>query len=248
MGRVPGGRTRGGRDPRPGGPPPAAAPTVSHPVFATLYDCCTGSAEHLLGPRRRALLAGCHGEVLDLGAGTGANFPFFCSLIEGGISVRLHAVEPDPHMERRARRRAQALGLPVDLRSAPAEQLPFEDGSFDYIISTLVLCTVADPRRAVSEAYRVLRPEGELRFLEHVRTTGAAGHWQDRLRPLWALLAGGCQLNRPTGETLRAAPFRHLEWEETWLPFPLCRLLTGRARKGMSPPAAMASEVPPAGG
>lgn len=203
---------------------------ASHPFLAALYDPALAAAERrYLQPLRQEALAGVAGDLLDLGAGTGANFPTFATEIGRGNPLRVTALEPDPHMLRRARRRAQALALPVTLTGATAEALPFPDASFDVIAATLVLCTVADPARALAEAVRVLRPGGALRFIEHVRAEGrVAARWQDRLRPVWSACAGGCQLNRDTGALLRST-FRRVEWEALRAPFPLSRVLIGAA-------------------
>lgn len=216
----------------PGASPPP--PASGHPVFAALYDALTKGAEnHFVQPLRRRLLAGCHGDVLDLGAGTGADFPVLQSIAASDPTLRVEAVEPDPHMRRRAQARAEAMGLPVQFHAAPAEDLPMADGSFDYVVATLVLCTVTDVAKGLHEVHRVLRPGGELRFLEHVRSEGPESRWQDRLRPLWARLAAGCQLNRRTGDLLRASAFEAVRWEEVRLPFPVYRLLMGSARKAV---------------
>lgn len=199
--------------------------STSHPLLAAVYDGALRLAEReFIQPMRRRALAGIGGDVLDLGAGTGANFPV---LAETG--ARITAVEPDPHMLRRARRRAGDLGMDVRFAAAPAEELPFPDASFDAVAAMLVLCTVRDPARALAEVARVLRPGGEVRFVEHVRAEGHAAAWQDRLRPLWSACAGGCQLNRDTGSLLRAR-FARADWDVVRVPFPLCRVLVGHAR------------------
>jgi ubiquinone/menaquinone biosynthesis C-methylase UbiE len=104
--------------------------------------------------------------------------------------------------------RAQPRTTPnVDLRQAPAERLPFDDASFDYVVSTLVLCTVDDVPASLAEIRRVLRPGGELRFLEHVRSKGFIGKTQDVVQPVWAQFSGGCHGNRRTEQALRDAGF-----------------------------------------
>ena len=210
----------------------AMAGPRAHPVFATLYDALTGPVERRLArDLRRQLLRGCEGHLLDLGAGTGANLPVLREVRDAGTWLEIDAVEPDPFMLRRARRRAAELGLDARFHQAPAEALPFADGTFDVVVSTLVLCTVGDLGRSLGEISRVLRPGGTFRFLEHVREGGAAGRWQDRLRPLWAAVAGGCQLNRRTGEAIRQAGFLDVRWDTRPAPFPVARLLIGSARR-----------------
>ncbi len=182
---------------------------TSHPTmrphrwFAALYDVLGGPVERgPLGRRRTALLRPLAGRVLDLGAGTGANFPLY------GPAARVVAVEPDPYMLRRAlHRRALTRSGRIDLCQAVGEALPFRDASFDAVVATLVLCTVADPERALHEVRRVLRPTGRLYFLEHVRADGLLGRVQDAVRPLWSYFGGGCVVNRRTEDTLRRSGF-----------------------------------------
>lgn len=198
-----------------------------HPILAAVYDLVMGGFERVAGLSwRRTVLEGCRGRVLDLGCGTGANFPVWRTM----AGVDLYAAEPDPHMLRRARRRAERLGLAAEFAGAPAERLPYPDGFFDCVAMTLVLCTVDDPSRSIAEVARVLKPGGEFRFMEHVRAPGRMGWWQDRLTPLWRRVAGGCHLNRETGETIGGA-LTGVTWEAIPAGFPTGRILLGRGRK-----------------
>jgi len=175
-----------------------------HPIFARLYDPVMRPAERtVLAEHRRYLASGLSGAVLDLGAGTGAMFPYFSEARRDGGAVTLSAVEPDPHMRRQAIERARDLGLKITVEDAGAEALPFADESFDVVIASLVFCTIPDVEAALSEATRVLKPGGEFRFLEHVRGDGAVGVAHDVLAPAWHTVAGGCHLNRETGEVFR---------------------------------------------
>jgi ubiquinone/menaquinone biosynthesis C-methylase UbiE len=181
-----------------------SAPTDSrgHRLFAAVYDLISkAEEERVLGPLRRWVVGGATGRVLEIGAGTGLSFPYYRR------DAQLVATEPDPYMRRRARRRAAALQLPVELHAAPAEALPFPDASFDAVVCTLVLCTVRDPVRALGEVHRVLRPNGSFRFIEHVRGAGWQAAAQDLVTPLWCRVGAGCHPNRPTVETIRAAGF-----------------------------------------
>lgn len=174
-----------------------------HRIFAALYDRLTADFERRFLGENRALVAGpARGRVLDLGAGTGANFAHFAA------GARVIAVEPDPYMLRRARERARADRRPIELLQAPAEELPFPDASFDDVVATLVLCSVDSPERALAEVRRVLTPGGALRFFEHVRApTRGWARLQDCVAPLWGHLAGGCHPNRDTLDALGRAGF-----------------------------------------
>ena len=164
-----------------------------------MYDRMTRAGERAaLARLRRELLGSLHGDVLEIGAGTGANFAHYPA------GVRVTALEPDPHMLKRAR---EKLRPAIQLRQAAGESLPFDDDSFDAVVSTLVLCTVKDVRRTLGEVRRVLRPDGRLVFIEHVRAEGFAGTIQDVIRPAWRYFGGGCNVNRHTARALQSASF-----------------------------------------
>jgi SAM-dependent methyltransferase len=157
-----------------------------HEVFAAAYDAGLARAEQRgLGTARTSLLAGARGRVLELGAGTGLNVQHYPE----GADVTF--TEPDPAMAKRLRRR-------VEVVSAPAEELPFADASFDTVVATLVFCTVGDVRAALRETRRVLAPGGRLLFLEHVRAEPGtrAARWQKLLHRPWRALAAGCNCDR----------------------------------------------------
>ncbi len=183
-----------------------------HKWFASIYDRMMARAERSFMRRvREEIAGGARGRVLEVGAGTGANFPYYNDLAQ-----EITATEPDPYMLERARRRAEEVGRSIDLRQAPAEQLPFEDDSFDTVVSTLVMCTVADPLRALSEVRRVLKPSGQLRMYEHVRYDHAFGaFWQDLITPAWRWFGAGCHPNRDTASFVRQAGFDFEQLELT---------------------------------
>lgn len=167
-------------------------------LFAALYDPVMALPERVaLPPHRRYLVEGLSGRVLDVGTGTGANFPYLAERARQE-SLEVHAIEPDVHMRRRARGAAREAGLSVDLRDAGAERLPYGDDSFDAALAGMVFCTIPDPATALDELARVLRPGGELRFLEHVRATGFRGRLQRLVEPVWTRVAGGCHVTRDT--------------------------------------------------
>ncbi|QLH76634.1 class I SAM-dependent methyltransferase [Halosimplex rubrum] len=175
----------------------------SYPLFAAIYDPAMAVVERtLLRPHRSYLVDDIHGAVLDIGAGTGAMFPYFDAVADGNVSF--HAIEPDPHMRRQASEKAVELELEIDLRAAGAESLPYEDDSFDVVIASMVFCTIPDIEAALSEVARVLRPGGEFRFFEHVLDDGWRARVQSLLAPVWKRVAGGCHLTRQTASVFAA--------------------------------------------
>jgi ubiquinone/menaquinone biosynthesis C-methylase UbiE len=172
-------------------------------VFAAMYDrMMAGTEKAGLADMRKELLSRAHGDVLEIGAGTGVNLRYY------GPAERLVLTEPEEPMVRRLRSHARGKGGSVEVVQAPAESLPFPDGTFDTAVATLALCTVGDADRAIGELRRVLRPGGQLLFLEHVRSDDPKlAQWQDRLLPLWKRFGHGCNCNRPTADSIRHAGF-----------------------------------------
>lgn len=172
-------------------------------LFALTYNRLMASGEKAgLATIRATLLAGATGSVLEVGAGTGLNLTRYTSEV-GTLTV----TEPDASMLRRLQRVAGRTTQPTTVLRAPAEDLPFEDATFDTVVSTLVLCGVDDQPRAVREIRRVLKPGGRLLFVEHVRSDDvAAARRQDRLNWLNRLVVG-CDCNRPTLQTLERGGF-----------------------------------------
>jgi SAM-dependent methyltransferase len=174
-------------------------------LTAVIYDRFMRSAEEAsLGPWRRELLAGVRGKVLEIGAGTGASLAFYPP--DANVT-RLVLAEPDPHM--RARLEARLATRPdarVTISDADVERLPFDDGSFDAVVSMLVLCSVKDPGRAMAEVRRVLAPGGALVYLEHVAADDHPSRlaWQRRIEPVWKHVAGNCRLTRRTSAIIAA--------------------------------------------
>ena len=179
-------------------------------VFAAGYDGLMAWPEKaVLRGRRDALVSRLTGDVLEIGGGTGANLPFYGTGVE-----RLVITEPEEPMARRLERKLAGYSLPARVVRAPAEQLPLEDASFDFVVSTLVLCTVGDPALALSEIHRVLKPGGQLVFLEHVRSDGLRlARWQDRLHGVQVRVGHGCHCNRRTLENIERAGFSIVELE-----------------------------------
>jgi len=193
-----------------------------------VYDPFVWVAE-LAGMRRkrRALLAEASGRVLEIGAGTGLNLAHYLDEID-----ELVLVEPEPAMRERLARRIRRAGRQAAVIDVPAEALPFADGSFDTVVCTLVLCTVSAPDRALGEIRRVLRPDGRLLFIEHVRADSPTlAYLQDRLLEPWRRFACGCRCNRATVELMRACGFQVDTHQSAWRAMPpiVRPLLSGRA-------------------
>jgi SAM-dependent methyltransferase len=200
-------------------------------AFSALYDRAFEATEEAgLREMRRGLLGQARGRVLELGAGTGLNLELYPH--EGLDSLTV--TEPDPHMFKQLRKRAEEACPGADLVQAGAEALPFADDSFDTAVVTLVLCTVPDQTAALKEITRVLKPGGQLLFLEHVRAHDSSlAKWQDRLEGPWRFLGDGCHCNRDTVAAISAAGFELGAVERGELPKapPIVRpLVQGSAR------------------
>lgn len=200
-------------------------------LFAAVYDRMTASAEEAgLAEMRARVLAKAQGATLELGAGTGANLRHYPDAV-----TELVLTEPSEHMARRLREKVSADRRTAQVVVAPAEQLPFEDGHFDTVVGTLVLCTADDLAAALREAARVLRPGGRLLFLEHVRADEPGlARWQDRLEGVWGYMAAGCHPNRDTLAAIEAAGLTVDELERGRFPKapPLVKpLISGRATR-----------------
>jgi ubiquinone/menaquinone biosynthesis C-methylase UbiE len=174
-------------------------------MFSAFYDRAFEATEEAgLREMRRELLVQARGRVLEVGAGTGLNLGLYPR--EGLDSLTL--TEPDPHMFKQLRERADTNCPGADLVQAGAEDLPFADDRFDTVVVTLVLCTVPDQPAALREISRVLAPGGHLLFLEHVRSEDPGlATWQDRLEKPWRFLGDGCHCNRDTEAGIEAAGF-----------------------------------------
>jgi ubiquinone/menaquinone biosynthesis C-methylase UbiE len=198
-------------------------------IFAAMYDrMMAGTEEAGLGDRRRELLASADGRTIEIGAGTGVNLAYYPDAV-----TDLVLTEPEEPMAKRLETKAATQPRPATVVRAPAESLPFPDNSFDTAVCTLVLCTVRDPERTLSELDRVLKPGGQLLFLEHVRSDDPQlAKWQDRIAPFWRRFGHGCNCNRPTPELIRGSRLEVMEMEEDRLPKapPIVRpLRVGRA-------------------
>jgi ubiquinone/menaquinone biosynthesis C-methylase UbiE len=176
-----------------------------HPIFARVYGRLAPMDEGAgVGAHRDEVLAGATGRVLEVGAGSGLCFGHYPESV-----TEVVATEPEPYLRRLAERAADAAPVPVRVMDASAEQLGFEDCTFDVVVASLVLCSVPDQNATLQELRRVLRPDGHLRFYEHVRSEDLGkARLQDRVDRIWSHLAGGCHPNRDTLGAISEAGFR----------------------------------------
>ncbi|WNF38537.1 class I SAM-dependent methyltransferase [Bacillaceae bacterium IKA-2] len=169
--------------------------------FARYYDAFMKPFEHrYITKWRKELLTHARGKVLEIGAGTGINFPHYRQCEE------VVALEPNPFMIEMAEVRRKQATIPITILAGKAEVLPFANEQFDTIVVTLVLCSVDDPKRALAEMKRVLKTNGTLLFIEHVKMKQPIlATLQNMLTPVWKRIGDGCHLNRDTEQTIKDA-------------------------------------------
>jgi len=177
-------------------------------LFAWLMAHGTAKYEAQMADQKQALFADLHGNVLEIGPGTGPNLSYYPS------DIHWIGIEPNP-MHPYLRREAERLGLDIDLSRGTAERLDVEDNSIDAVVSTLVLCSVDSLAATLQEVLRVLKPGGRFFFLEHVAAPEGTGlrrvqHW---VRPLWKTLADGCHPDRETWVALENAGFERVDYQ-----------------------------------
>lgn len=169
---------------------------------------------------REALIPQAAGVVLEIGAGSGLNFPYY-----DGAITKLYALEPHATLCAKARPRAARVPFAIEFLALKGESIPLPDGCIDTVVCTWVLCSIEDVAAALREMHRVLKPGGQLLFVEHgLAPTPRLAAWQQRLTPLWSLCAGGCHLNRRPDLLLQAAGFQLETVQQTYLDGP--KLLT----------------------
>jgi len=168
--------------------------TRFHPWIARLYDYINLYFEHSQAPPHREYLArDLSGVVVEIGSGTGTMLPYFEA---AGFSGRYYGVEPDPEMRRQSTARLRETTFPGAILGGRAERLPLADDTVDTVVASCVFCSIPDIRGALSEIARVLAPDGEVRFFEHVRSPGLVGRSQALLTPVWRRFGGNCHLDR----------------------------------------------------
>lgn len=204
------------------------SPTIHHPLFARLFAALVRldeQAEH-----RDAMLEGLAGKVIEVGAGTGANFGHY-----PGTVTEVLAVEPEPYLRGLAIEAAAGAPVPVEVVDGIAHDLPVPDGWADAAVSSLVLCSFDEPVQALAEMRRAVRPEGELRFYEHVRSQdGGHARWQERIDVVWPHLFGNCHTSRDSAGHIAEAGWRiederRLHIGPPRIPSPVAPHVLGRA-------------------
>jgi len=210
---------------------------VHHPVFARMYRRIADAAEGKgAGEHRDELLAGLSGRVIEVGAGTGLNFAHYSA----GVT-EVVAVEPEPYLRAAAAEAAADAPVPVSIVDGTADELPAEPGEFDAGVASLVLCSVPNQRRALGELFRVIRPGGQLRFYEHVRSAKPGfARLQRAVDLVWPLVGGGCHTSRETDRAITDAGFtideiRRFEFRPAICAAPVSPHVLGVARHPVTP-------------
>ncbi len=206
---------------------------VHHPIFARAYERFEAVAAIKGADSHRAeLLAGLSGRVLEVGAGVGTNFAFYPAEVS-----EIVAIEPEAYMRAKAEQAAANAAISVSVSNGVACHLPFADASFDAGVASLVLCSIADPVAALQELFRVIRPGGELRFYEHVRSERQRfAQFQRCVDVIWPFFAGGCHASRTTETSITHTGFvieqaRRFDFRPCATAFPVTPHVLGIARR-----------------
>jgi SAM-dependent methyltransferase len=188
-------------------------------LFARAMSQMDTVHDQLIAPYKKRLFADLHGDLLEIGPGSGANFGYYPS------DVRWMGVEPNPYMHPYLRATAAEHRLAIDLRTGYTEALPAADESMDTVVSTLVLCSVRDVVASLAEIRRVLKPGGKFLFIEHVAAPQGSGlrRLQNGVRPLWSFFADGCHPNRELWRHIEEAGFGQVEIEHFNVDIPIAK-------------------------
>lgn len=188
-------------------------------LFAWTLHKFNGRYEQEIAARKRGLLGGLTGTVIEIGPGTGPNLRYYAN------TVRWIGIEPNLYMRAYLKREAERIGVKAELRDGNAGAMECADGSADAVVSTLVLCSVPDLRGALAEILRVLKPGGRFVFIEHVAAAPGTRlrKWQRRLRPWFNFFADGCNPDRETWRAIESAGFAEVHLEHFDGPLPIVR-------------------------
>jgi SAM-dependent methyltransferase len=210
----------------------STAETVDHPFFARIWPAIAAHETEQMREFRRANLAGLSGRILEVGAGVGTNFAFYPDTVEHVV-----AIEPERRLVGLAREAAVAVSVSVEVTNRTVESFSAEE-PFDAVVCSLVLCSVGEPDSVLRQVLSLLRPGGELRYLEHMASTGLRGRLQQfvDVTTLWPRLAGNCHAHRHTEHSIRAAGFeidrtRTEQAMPAWVPLPVTEFVLGLARR-----------------
>ncbi|MGV0738933.1 class I SAM-dependent methyltransferase [Mycobacterium syngnathidarum] len=202
---------------------------VDNPFFARVWKTLSSSEPKALRRLRSENLAGLSGRVLEIGAGTGTNFAFYPSTV-----TEVVAIEPERHLAEVARAAAAKAAVPVTVTSDTAEKFNSAE-PFDAVVCSLVLCSIEQPDTVLRQLFSLLRPGGELRYLEHVAGSGWRGGMQRVAdATVWPRLFGNCHTHRHTEQTIAGSGFQvavaHREFAmPAWVPLPVTEFAIGRA-------------------
>ena len=205
--------------------------TVDNPFFARMWTWMASHEPEPLKRLRRENLAGLSGRVLEVGAGTGTNFELYPDTV-----TEVVAVEPERRLAALAQQAAASAPVSVTVTAETVEQFSHAE-PFDAAVCSLVLCSVDDPDQVVQQLFSALRPGGELRYFEHIASSGARARLQKIAdATLWPRIAGNCHTHRHTEQTIAAAGFTvsgaRREWVlPPWVPVPTSEVAIGRAVK-----------------
>lgn len=180
-----------------------------------------------LRPYRERVISHAAGRVLEIGIGSGLNLPFYGSQVQ-----EILGLEPSARLSAMAQRLAEQSNAPTTLVAGSAESIPLENASIDTVVTTWTLCSIPDAARALAEIRRVLKPSGQLLFVEHgLAPENNVRRWQNRLTPVWKKIGGGCRLNRPISALIESAGFNIRQIEKGYMkgPKPMTFMYEGRA-------------------